>query len=91
MRYDVEQVLQLHKLEVLAKDEMLHLASDLLENNHPELYAEFKRMITEAVGCVCCLRRSNGAVNPWLRCVSFRKVQLSDGSSSRSAGAMCLV
>lgn len=41
--------MQLQKLEVLARDEMLHLASDLLESNHPELYAEFKRMVNEAV------------------------------------------
>lgn len=44
------KVLQLQKLEVLARDEMLHLVSDLLESNHPELYAEFKRMVNEAVG-----------------------------------------
>lgn len=43
------KVLQLQKLEVLARDEMLHLVSDLLESNHPELYAEFKRMVKEAV------------------------------------------
>ena len=43
------QVLQLQKLEVVAREEMLHLASDLLEGNHPELYAEFKRMVNEAV------------------------------------------
>lgn len=42
-------MLQLQKLEVLARDEMLHLVSDLLEGNHPELYAEFKRMVNEAV------------------------------------------
>lgn len=46
--YD-EQVLQLQKLEVLARDEMLNLVADLLEGNHPELYAEFKRMVNEAV------------------------------------------
>lgn len=44
------KVLQLQKLEVLAREEMLHLVSDLLESNHPELYAEFKRMVNEAVG-----------------------------------------
>lgn len=44
-----EQVLQLQKLEVLAREEMLHLVSDLLEGNHPELFAEFKRMVNEAV------------------------------------------
>lgn len=56
------QVLQLQKLEVLARDEMLHLVSDLLESNHPELYAEFKRMVNEAVGFLiffvidlCCM------------------------------------
>ncbi|CAM9790345.1 unnamed protein product, partial [Scytosiphon promiscuus] len=42
------KVLQLQKLEVLAREEMLHLVSDLLENNHPDLYAEFKRMVNEA-------------------------------------------
>ena len=50
------KVLQLQKLEVLARDEMLGLVSDLLESNHPELYAEFKRMVNEAVSCLfmCC-------------------------------------
>ena len=42
-------MLQLQKLEVLAKDEMLGLVSDLLENQHPDLFAEFKRMVNEAV------------------------------------------
>lgn len=42
-------MLQLQKLEVLARDEMLRLVADLLESSHPELYAEFKRMVNEAV------------------------------------------
>lgn len=43
------QVLQLQKLEVLAREEMLNLVADLMEGNHPELFAEFKRMVNEAV------------------------------------------
>lgn len=43
------QVLQLQKLEVVAREEMLHLVADLLDSNYPELYMEFKRMVNEAV------------------------------------------
>lgn len=42
----------MQKLEVLAKDEMLHLVSDLLKANHSDLFTEFKRMVTEAVSAL---------------------------------------